>query len=165
MSPRAARSYLRGYDFTDPDVLLNGIPATEFAELRKTAPVWWIAHRKGAVMRLPDGVTADQLDLTKALLINQEAPEHTRLRKIVSRLFTPRAIATLEQKLAVAARDLVRTAVERNFGKFVDDIAMPLPLQAIVDLIRVGPQLARRAPPALETTSSPGRSRRTSMAR
>ncbi|HET7668458.1 MAG TPA: steroid C27-monooxygenase, partial [Mycobacterium sp.] len=31
----------QGYDFTDPDVLLQGIPVTEFAELRKTAPVWW----------------------------------------------------------------------------------------------------------------------------
>lgn len=28
-------------DFTDPDVLLQGIPAREFAELRRTAPVWW----------------------------------------------------------------------------------------------------------------------------
>ena len=128
-----------GYDFTDPDVLLKGIPVTEFAELRKTAPVWWneqsesifddggywvisrhedikaisrngdlwSTNRKGAVMRLPDGVTADQLDLTKALLINHDAPEHTRLRKIVSRLFTPRAVATLEEKLAVAAREIV----------------------------------------------------------
>ena len=31
----------QGYDFTDPDVLLKDIPVTEFAELRKTAPVWW----------------------------------------------------------------------------------------------------------------------------
>jgi cholest-4-en-3-one 26-monooxygenase len=30
-----------GFDFTNPDVLLKGIPVTEFAELRKTAPVWW----------------------------------------------------------------------------------------------------------------------------
>jgi len=88
-------------------------------------------------MRLPDGVTADQLDLTKALLINHDAPEHTRLRKIVSRLFTPRAIATLEEKLAVAAHDIVAAAAERNFGNFVDDVAMPLPLQAIADLIGV----------------------------
>ena len=110
-----------GYDFTDPDVLLQGIPVTEFAELRKTAPVWWneqpesifddggywvisrhedikaisrdgdlwSTNRKGVVMRLPDGTTADQLELTKALLINHDAPEHTRLRKLVSRLFTP----------------------------------------------------------------------------
>lgn len=30
-----------GFDFTDPDVLLQGIPVNEFAELRKTSPVWW----------------------------------------------------------------------------------------------------------------------------
>ncbi|MCH9667700.1 MAG: cytochrome P450 [Actinomycetia bacterium] len=158
-----------GYDFTDPDVLLNGIPVTEFAELRKTAPVWWnaqnetvfgdggywvisrhadirtisrdgtlwSANRKGVVMRLPDGVTAEQLELTKALLINHDAPEHTRLRKIVSRLFTPRAIATLEEKLAVAAHGIVRAAAAKDTGNFVDDIAMNLPLEAIADLIGV----------------------------
>lgn len=159
-----------GYDFTDPDVLLRGIPVTEFAQLRKTAPVWWNAqgesifddggywvisrhedvktisrnsgdvwstNAKGAVMRLPDGITADQLDLTKALLINHDAPDHTRLRKLVSRLFTPRSVAALEQKLAVAAREIVATAAERNSGNFVDDVAMPLPLLAIADLIGV----------------------------
>ena len=159
----------QGYDFTDPDVLLKGIPVTEFAELRKTAPVWWneqnesifddggywvisrhedikaisrngdlwSTNRKGAVMRMPDGTTAEQLDLTKALLINHDAPEHTRLRKIVSRLFTPRAVATLEEKLAVAAREIVRAASEKESGDFVDDIAMRLPLLAIADLLGV----------------------------
>src|SRR5829696_3252425 len=93
-SPPVASLLPPGYDFTDPDVLLKGIPVTEFAELRKTAPVWWneqdessifgdggywvitrhadikaisrdgalwSTNSKGAVMRLPDGVTADQL--------------------------------------------------------------------------------------------------------
>jgi cholest-4-en-3-one 26-monooxygenase len=158
-----------GIDFTDPDVLLRGIPVTEFAELRKTAPVWWneqgesifddggywvisrhediktisrngdlwSTNVKGAVMRLPDGVTADQLDLTKALLINHDAPEHTRLRKLVSRLFTPRSVAALEEKLAVAARDIVAAAAAKDSGNFVDDVAMGLPLLAIADLIGV----------------------------
>lgn len=135
-----------GYDFTDPDVLLKGIPVTEFAELRKTAPVWWneqpesifgdggywvisrhedikaisrdgdlwSTNRKGVVMRLPDGTTPDQLELTKALLINHDAPDHTRLRKVVSRVFTPRAVATLEEKLAVAAREIVAAAREKQ---------------------------------------------------
>ena len=31
----------QGFDFTNPDILENGIPVAEFAELRKTAPVWW----------------------------------------------------------------------------------------------------------------------------
>ncbi|WP_283611969.1 steroid C27-monooxygenase, partial [Mycolicibacterium poriferae] len=158
-----------GYDFTDPDVLVEGIPVDEFAQLRKTAPVWWneqtdtifddggywvitrhadikdisrnsgqwSTNRKGAVMRLPDGVTAEQLDLTKALLINHDAPEHTRLRKIVSRLFTPRAVAALEEKLAVASREIVAAAAAKNSGDFVADVAMNLPLQAIADLIGV----------------------------
>jgi cholest-4-en-3-one 26-monooxygenase len=168
-SPRVAPLLPPGYDFTDPDVLVKGIPVAEFAELRKTAPVWWNAqnesifddggywvitrhadikaisrdgalwstNRKGAVMRLPEGVTTEQLDLTKALLINHDAPEHTRLRKIISRLFTPRAIAALEEKLAVAAHEIVRAAAEKDTGDFVNDIAMSLPLQAIADLIGV----------------------------
>src|SRR5215207_10042493 len=158
-----------GYDFTDPDVLLRGIPVTEFAELRKTAPVWWneqpesifddggywvisrhedikaisrdgdlwSTNRKGVVMRMPAGTDADQLELTKALLINHDAPEHTRLRKIVSRLFTPRSVAALEERLAVAAREIVSAAAQKDSGNFVDDIAMILPLQAIADLIGV----------------------------
>ncbi len=160
-----------GFDFTDPDVLLRGMPVTEFAELRRTSPVWWndqpaggrvfgddgywvitrhedikaiskdndlwSTNAKGAVMRFPGGITAEQLDLTKALLINHDPPEHTRLRKLVSRLFTPRSVATLEAKLADAAHKIVNAAAEKESGNFVDDIAMSLPLQAIADLIGV----------------------------
>ncbi|MEB3048233.1 cytochrome P450 [Mycolicibacter sp. MYC123] len=160
-----------GFDFTDPDVLLAGMPVAEFAQLRRTAPVWWNSqptdgnifgdngywviskHQhireisrdsdvwstnvKGAVMRLPEGITADQLELTKALLINHDPPEHTRLRKLVSRLFTPRSVAVLEEKLAHSAREIVSAAAEKDSGNFVDDIAMQLPLLAIADLIGV----------------------------
>ncbi|WP_369816198.1 cytochrome P450 [Mycobacterium sp. 852014-52144_SCH5372336] len=168
-SPASGRYPQPGFDFTDPEVLLRGIPVTEFAQLRKTAPVWWneqpesifddggywvisrhddikaisrngelwSTNRKGAVMRLPEGVTSDQLELTKALLINHDAPEHTRLRKLVSRLFTPRAITMLEERLATAAREIVAEAKQKGSGNFVDDIAMRLPLLAIADLIGV----------------------------
>ncbi|HEX7322478.1 MAG TPA: cytochrome P450 [Mycobacterium sp.] len=170
-STRKACPFGAGFDFTDPDVLVRGIPIAEFAELRRTAPVWWneqppgstifddggywvitkhqhireisrdsdvwSSYRKGAVMRLPENVTADQLDLTKALLINHDPPEHTRLRKLVSRLFTPRAVAALEQDLAVAAREIVAAAAEKDSGNFVEDVAMKLPLLAIANLIGV----------------------------
>ena len=170
-STQPACPFGSGFDFTDPDVLLHGMPITEFAELRKTAPVWWneqpshsnifddggywviskhqhikeisrdndiwSTNAKGAVMRLPDGITADQLDLTKALLINHDPPEHTRLRKLVSRLFTPRAVAALEETLAQSARKIVAAATAKDRGNFVDDIAMRLPLLAIADLLGV----------------------------
>ncbi len=97
----------------------------------------WSTNAKGVVMRLPEGVTADQLEITKALLINHDAPEHTRLRKLISRLFTPRSVAALEETLAVAARDIVAAAARKETGDFVEDIAMQLPLLAIADLIGV----------------------------
>lgn len=161
----------QGFDFTDPDLLVAGMPVSAFAELRKTAPVWWneqpagttvfdddgywvitrhedikaisknndlwSTYAKGAVMRFPEGMTAEQLELTKALLINHDAPAHTRLRKLVSRLFTPRAVAGLEDKLAKAAHEIVAAAAEKQTGNFVDDVAMNLPLLAIADLIGV----------------------------
>ncbi len=97
----------------------------------------WSTNAKGAVMRFPEGMTNEQLELTKALLINHDAPAHTRLRKLVSRLFTPRAVASLEDKLAKAAHEIVVAAAEKETGNFVDDIAMSLPLLAIADLIGV----------------------------
>ncbi|QUR67819.1 cytochrome P450 [Mycobacterium spongiae] len=170
-------------DLTDPDVLVDGIPIRLFAELRKTAPVWWTEraadqndsggggaesggtvfgddgywvisrHRdikaisrnsdlwsnnaKGVIMRLPEGTTPEQLELIKVLIINHDAPEHTRLRKLISRLFTPRAVAEMEHKLGQAAHRIVGRAAEKGTGNFVDDIAMSLPLLAIADLIGV----------------------------
>ncbi|AQT81739.1 steroid C27-monooxygenase [Mycolicibacterium litorale] len=103
----------------------------------------WSTNAKGVVMRFPDGMTAEQLDITKALLINHDAPEHTRLRKLISRLFTPRSVAKLEEKLAVAARDIVASAAAKDTGDFVNDIAMQLPLLAIADLLGV-PEADRR---------------------
>lgn len=97
----------------------------------------WSTNRKGAVMRLPDGITNEQLELTKALLINHDAHEHTRLRKIISRLFTPRSVAALEAKLAESARGIVAEAASKGDGNFVADVASKLPLLAIVDLIGV----------------------------
>ena len=160
-----------GFDFTDPDLIKEGMPVAQFAQLRKTAPVWWneqplgstvfddggywviSKHRdirdisrdgdlwstnaQGVVMRFADDMTKDQVEITKALLINHDAPEHTRLRKLVSRLFTPRAVAKLEEKLADAARDIVAAAAAKGTGDFVDDIAMQLPLLAIADLLGV----------------------------
>ena len=167
----AACPFGKGFDFTDPDVLESGLPKTEFAHLRQTAPVWWneqplgtsgftdggywviSRHRdvreisknnqvwstnaNGAIIRLPDYVTPDQIEFTKALLVNHDPPEHTRLRKIVSRLFTPKAVGSLEENLATSARRIVESAAAKESGNFVDDVAIHLPLQAILDLIGV----------------------------
>ncbi|MGJ0118790.1 cytochrome P450 [Williamsia sp. MIQD14] len=161
-----------GFDFTDPDLLEKGLPIHEFAQLRKTAPVWWNAQKpgkgggftdggywvvskhehvrdiskndalwstndNGVIMRFEDTMPPEALEITKALLINHDPPEHTRLRKLVSRLFTPRAVHGLEEKLATAAETIVKEAAANGRGDFVHQVAVELPLQAIADLLGV----------------------------
>jgi cholest-4-en-3-one 26-monooxygenase len=76
-------------------------------------------------------------------LLNIDPPAHTKLRGIVSRGFTPRAIAGLRQALTARAAQIVRDAVEHGTGDFVTDVACELPLQAIAELLGI-PQEDRR---------------------
>jgi cholest-4-en-3-one 26-monooxygenase len=48
----------KGFDFTDPAVLVKGIPHKRFAQLRKTAPVWWNAQPRGSAGFDDDGFWA-----------------------------------------------------------------------------------------------------------
>ncbi|MYR08407.1 cytochrome P450 [Gordonia sp. SID5947] len=97
----------------------------------------WSNWAKGAVMRVPESATREQLDASRCFLLNMDPPEHTRMRKIVSRMFTPRAVASLEEHLSTAAREIVSAAADKGSGNFVDDVAIHLPLQAILGLLGV----------------------------
>jgi cholest-4-en-3-one 26-monooxygenase len=160
-----------GFDFTDPDIGVIRVSASELAELRRAAPVWWVAQRRGsggfddegywavtrhadimavskapevysswentALIRFAEGTTRESIELQRFILLNIDPPEHTNLRGIVSRGFTPRAIGNLRQALTERAERIVATAVESGTGDFVADVASELPLQAICELIGV----------------------------
>jgi len=157
-----------GWDFTDPDVYAQRIPVEEFAEARRTAPVWWNAQPDGAggfhdggywvvsrhadikevsrrsdifsssentaITRFRDDIVRDQIELQRVILINKDAPEHTKLRRLVSRGFTPRAINSLETALNNRAKRIVEEAAASAQGDFVTQVACELPLQAIAEL-------------------------------
>ncbi|HUD38930.1 MAG TPA: cytochrome P450 [Streptosporangiaceae bacterium] len=89
------------------------------------------------------GDIRDSIDVQRLILLNLDPPQHTKLRQIVSRGFTPRAINNLRDRLAERAENIVRTAIEKGTGDFVADVACELPLQAIADLIGV-PQEDRK---------------------
>src|SRR5437762_2680345 len=165
------------FDFTDPTVYAERVPLAEFADLRRTAPVWWNAQPHGvagfdddgfwvvsrhadvmavsrnsdvysswentAVIRFNSNMIRDQIELQRFIMLNIDPPEHTKLRSIVARGFTPRAINNLRDTLADRAERIVRTAREWGTGDFVSDVACELPLQAIAELLGV-PQEDRR---------------------
>jgi cholest-4-en-3-one 26-monooxygenase len=166
-----------GFDFTDPDLYTHRVPAEEFAELRRTAPIWWNAQRRGssgfdddgywavtrhadvvevskhselysswentAIIRHREGGGRDGIELQRLVLLNIDPPQHTKLRRIVSRGFTPRAIGNLREALTVRAEQIVATALAEGTGDFVTDVACELPLQAIAELLGI-PQEDRR---------------------
>ncbi len=90
-----------------------------------------------ALIRFKEGMPRESIDMQRIILLNMDPPHHTRMRGIVSRGFTPRAIGNLRQVLTERARRIVATALESGVGDFVADVASELPLQAISELIGV----------------------------
>jgi cytochrome P450 len=66
-----------------------------------------------------------------------DPPDHTRLRSLVSKAFTPATVAALRPRMAEVSRQLVDAALEAREFDFLDSIAYPLPLAIICELIGV----------------------------
>lgn len=96
------------------------------------------SNANGAIIRFNESITPDEVDLQKqTMMVNQDPPDHTKLRTIVSRGFTPRAINGLRAALHDRAEQIVTQAGAGGTGDFVTDIAAELPLQAIAELLGV----------------------------
>ena len=78
-----------------------------------------------------------QIEAGRASMIMMDDPEHTRLRKIISRGFTPRAVERLRAELDERAQRIAAEAAEQASGDFVLQVARELPLQAIAGLLGV----------------------------
>ncbi|MGK5629369.1 cytochrome P450 [Streptomyces sp. URMC 123] len=112
---------------------------TRHADVRavSTAPELFSSSTNTAIIRFNEAITRDRIDVQKLILLNMDPPEHTRLRQIVQRGFTPRAIRALETALRERATAIVAAAAARGSGDFVADVAVELPLQAIAELLGV----------------------------
>jgi cholest-4-en-3-one 26-monooxygenase len=99
--------------------------------------------QKTALPRYKDGTVGEQVDRGKFVLLNMDAPQHTRLRKIISRAFTPRAVERLRDDLDERAQRIVKAAAAEGSGDFVEQVSCELPLQAIAGLMGV-PQEDRK---------------------
>jgi len=84
----------------------------------------------------------EHLELTP-MMIFMDPPRHDRLRKLVSRAFTPRRIAALEGFVRTLASKLLDPLVARGGGDFVADFSTPLPMDVIFTLLGV-PEADRR---------------------
>ncbi|XVQ08933.1 cytochrome P450 [Spirillospora sp. CA-255316] len=87
-------------------------------------------------------------------MINMDDPRHAKIRRIVSRAFTPRVLAKLETDLQATATRIVDDLLARGPGEdgdFVTDVAARLPVQVICDMMGI-PEAAR--PMVYEATNT-----------
>jgi cholest-4-en-3-one 26-monooxygenase len=148
----------------DPDTYRRGGPPhEEFAWLRAHAPVYW--HANGgepgwpgfwAVTRHADvaylsrhpelfssarrlclfgELPEEHIQLQRLMMLNMDPPQHTRQRAFVNRGFTPRMIGRLEKHIVEICDLLLDEVQDRGEADFVTDIAAPLPLQVICELV------------------------------
>ncbi|WP_419918535.1 cytochrome P450 [Candidatus Poriferisocius sp.] len=141
----------------------RGVPYEYFRYLRDSKPVVWQEHprwggfwsvtRHVDVQRvsrdsecfssqpnpflLEDQPPSTYDEATSGMLISLDPPDHTKMRKLINRGFTPRRVRDLEGRIQATVDRLVDQVSNRRGCEMVGDIAVELPLQVIADLVGV----------------------------
>ena len=87
-------------------------------------------------------------------MIFLDPPDHTRLRTLVSRAFTPRRIGELEDRIRELCRDFLDAAGPRGAFDYVQDFGARLPAMVIASLLGVPLEDQNRGARAASTRSS-----------
>ncbi len=132
----------------------GGDPFPAFAWMRREAPafydeqagVWGITRYADIkeISKDPDtfsnagGIRPDSDALP--MMIDTDAPEHVRRRRLVSEGFTPRRIRESEEGIRVICDAIIDRVCEQGSADFVNDIAAPLPMIVIGNMLGVAPE-------------------------
>jgi len=149
-------------DLTDPGLYKLGVPRDYFAWLRANDPVAWHDETDGPgywVLTLHEDVVAanrdwetysntlrgssieeprseEELAIRRRIFVNQDPPDHTRYRKLVSAAFTPGHVRRLTPLIESTCRELVDRLLDGQVHDMVD-IAEDLSFQMVTTLFGV----------------------------
>ncbi|MEV0737056.1 cytochrome P450 [Streptomyces sp. NPDC050549] len=90
------------------------------------------AHAKGKT-----GIPGERKAELMTHLLNIDPPDHTRLRRLVSKAFTPRRVAEFAPRVQELTDDLIDRFAADGSADLIHDFAFPLPIYAICDLLGV----------------------------
>ena len=144
-----------GIDMEDPDGTRRDDPFPSLHALRSVAPVnetplgLWRLSRYADCVRLLREVPCGVRHLDGTLprdrtgerggefMLEQDPPAHTRLRKLVSKAFTPRAVESWRPRVrSIVAQQLDR-ALESDPVDVIAELALPVPSTLICELLGV----------------------------
>jgi cytochrome P450 len=141
-------------DLTSHDAYTAGTPHATYARLRREAPVRWTEEAEGsgfwAVFKYRDIVDVSRMFETytsrqgirleemtpeetdsRRTLMEMDPPEHTRLRRLVSKVFTRRIVEEYELQIRNLAIDVVDQAIQNDEFDIVIDVAKQLPMRML----------------------------------
>jgi cholest-4-en-3-one 26-monooxygenase len=128
-------------------------PHEDWAWMRAHAPVYWDAKNEvWALTRYHDVLAVEKDAKTFSshraprphgdhlpMMISMDDPEHSRRRKLVSKGFTPRRVRDHEQTIRRICTQIIDRVAAKGECDFVWDIAAPLPLLLIADMLGFPP--------------------------
>ncbi|MGP3952788.1 cytochrome P450 family protein [Streptomyces sp. 7N604] len=143
--PYPAYAWLREHSPVHRTTLPSGVEAwlvTRYADARQALaeqrlsknPVHHSerAHAKGKV-----GIPGERGAELMTHLLNIDPPDHTRLRRLVSKAFTPRRVAEFAPRVQQLTDRLIDAFAERGEADLIHEFAFPLPIYAICDMLGV----------------------------
>jgi cytochrome P450 len=90
------------------------------------------------------GVTIEETGASADLLITKDEPEHTWHRRLVSRVFTPRAIAELESAVRSVAAEALDNARDRGEMEVIGELSGYLPMAIIAEMLGLPVEIRAR---------------------
>jgi cytochrome P450 len=145
-----------------PDFTENPYPY--YQRMRDTDPIhqhpfgFWLVTRYDDVStllranlsvevgNLAAGTVADQYDDLNQVstsftlsMLDRDPPDHTRLRKLVTKVFTPKAVAALEPKVTALVDAALDRIAEQGAVDLIEALAFPLPFTVISEMLGTPP--------------------------
>jgi cytochrome P450 family 142 subfamily A polypeptide 1 len=141
-------------DILDPELYRTGDPHAVYAWLRREAPLYrdgkndfWVASRYAEVVHVskhPETFCSQHGVVpgsnTKVSMVTMDEPRHGRLRRLVNRGFTPRMVGMLEPRIRETVEASLDAVAEKGACDFVKDLAVPLPMIIIAELLGIRPE-------------------------
>jgi len=108
---------------------------TRYADIAAATRDWETFSSAGGIQVMTEVEDTDRFQIRS--MIATDPPKHTRLRSLVNRGFTPRAVAKAEASVRLRAREIVDAIAPKGEVEFVSEVSSVLPVAIICDMVGV----------------------------
>ncbi|HWP65438.1 MAG TPA: cytochrome P450 [Candidatus Limnocylindria bacterium] len=96
----------------------------------------FVGYARQRAWEIADGL-ADPNEPDEPPMLRRDPPDHTRLRRLVSKAFTPRAVERLRPRVETLTEELLDGLARRGTVDLIHDFAVPLPVTIIAEMLGI----------------------------